>query len=227
MEAPDSRKKQYFKKGIMLWFKENMRQFPWRKESLSPYEVIIAEIMLQQTRANRVKEVYPKFIKRYSGWRELARADVKEIEDNIMSLGLHRTRAKTLKKLAMSITQSGKKRFDNLDDLVALAGVGLYVGRSVLVNCYGKAEHMLDVNMARILERYFGPRKLADIRYDKGLNELARELVSKKNPKEYNWAIMDFASLVCKSRNPDCPGCPISKHCKYNAGINLRMSSSA
>lgn len=215
MEAPDPRKKQYFKKGIMRWFKENRRAFPWRKGVLSPYEVIIAEIMLQQTRAERVKEVYPEFTKRYPGWTELAEADVKEIEDIIRSLGLHRRRAMTLKKLAMSVTQAGTKSFDNLDELLALPGVGLYVGRSVLVNCYGKAEHMLDVNMDRIIERYFGPRKLADIRYDKELNELARELVDKKNPREYNWAIMDFAALVCKSRNPDCPNCPISKHCKY------------
>lgn len=218
MEAPNPIKEQHFRRGIMRWFRENRRQFPWRKESLSPYEVLIAEIMLQQTRAERVKEVYPKFIKRYPGWRELAEADIKEIEDSIRSLGLHRKRARGLKKLAVSVMRSGAKSFHNLDDLTALPSVGIYMGRSVLVNCYGEPEAMLDVNMDRVLERYFGPRRLADIRHDKQLNDLARRLVNKEAPREYNWAIMDFASLVCKSRNPNCSGCPISRFCNYYAG---------
>lgn len=216
MEAHDPKKEQHFKRGIMRWFKENRRQFPWRKEDLSPYEVLIAEIMLQQTRAERVKEVYPQFIKRYPGWRELAEADIKKIEDSIRPLGLHRRRAQGVKKLAMSVMRSGAKNFHNLDDLTALPSVGIYIGRAVLVNCYGEPEAMLDVNMDRVLGRYFGSRRLADIRHDKELNDLARRLVNREAPREYNWAIMDFASLVCKSQNPDCSGCPISKYCRYN-----------
>jgi len=74
---------------------------------------------------------------------------------------------------------------------------------------------LLDVNMARVLERYFGPRQLTDIRYDPYLQNLSHQVVNHENSKQINWAILDFAALICKSRNPKCVTCFLSAGCKY------------
>ena len=72
--------------------------------------------------------------------------------------------------------------------------------------------------MARMLERYFGPRKLADIRYDPYLQALATRVVTCRDPAAMNWAILDLAATVCKIREPLCPDRPLRKGCKDYRG---------
>lgn len=69
--------------------------------------------------------------------------------------------------------------------------------------------------MARVLERFFGPRQLVDIRYDPYLQTLARQTVDPEIPQQYNWAVLDLAALVCTPRKPKCEVCPLSQRCSY------------
>ena len=101
------------------------------------------------------------------------------------------------------------------EEIQKLPGVGQYIANSIELLCHGKAKPLLDVNMARVLERFFGPRKLADIRYDPYLQKLAHKVVDVEDPVRMNWAILDFAALVCKTRNPLCETCPVAKNCIY------------
>ena len=71
-------------------------------------------------------------------------------------------------------------------EVEALPGVGQYITNATLLLCHGEAQPLLDVNMARVLERVFGPRKLVDIRYDPYLQNLAFEIVQCKGAKELN-----------------------------------------
>ena len=75
--------------------------------------------------------------------------------------------------------------------------------------------------MARVLERFFGPRQMADIRYDPFLQHLSRAVLSDGDPRIMNWAILDLAALVCKPRNPDCPRCPLKARCRYACSASL------
>jgi A/G-specific adenine glycosylase len=89
------------------------------------------------------------------------------------------------------------------------------MANSVELIIFNQPAPLLDVNMARVLERFFGERKLADIRYDPGLQDLARKVVSVARSKELNWAILDYATLVCKARRPACEICQLSSKCTY------------
>ncbi len=83
---------------------------------------------------------------------------------------------------------------------------------------YKKPYPLLDVNMSRVLERFFGPREMSDIRYDPYLQDLAYRVVDIPEPQEINWAILDFAAAVCKARTPICEGCPLNEKCKFHKG---------
>jgi A/G-specific adenine glycosylase len=98
--------------------------------------------------------------------------------------------------------------------------VGQYIANAAMLFGKHAAEPLLDVNMARVLERYFGPRTLADIRYDPYLQSLARWVISGSNPVRLNWAILDFAAAVCIVRNPSCGSCPLSSECEYYQGTS-------
>lgn len=99
-----------------------------------------------------------------------------------------------------------------------LPGIGQYNANAVLLFYHHQAQPLLDSNMARVLERFFGPRQLADFRYDPYLQALALSVISHRGPAEMNWAILDLAALVCRLKSPSCERCPLALKCSYRAG---------
>ena len=101
------------------------------------------------------------------------------------------------------------------DEIEQLPGVGQYIANSILLFSQRKAEPLLDVNMARVLERLIGPRHLVDIRYDPHLQSVSRAIVRGNRAIELNWAILDLAALVCTRHTPQCDSCPVRSHCMF------------
>jgi A/G-specific adenine glycosylase len=93
--------------------------------------------------------------------------------------------------------------------------MGQYIINAYLLLVKDLPVPLLDVNMARLLERYFGPRKLADIRFDQYLQQLSKRIVDHSESKLLNWAILDYSAMICKSRKPACSTCIIKEECKY------------
>jgi A/G-specific adenine glycosylase len=174
---------------------------------------VIAEVLLQRTTVAAVEGFLPNFVARYPSWGAIAEESLEELEEVLKPLGLYRRRAASLSLLARSIQNLNGKFPVAREAIEALPGVGQYIANSIEMFAHGKARPLLDVNMARVLERYFGPRKLADIRYDPYLQDLAKRVVAGPAARRVNWAILDLAALVCKVRVPDCPVCPLSKTC--------------
>lgn len=100
-------------------------------------------------------------------------------------------------------------------ELNKISMFGQYIGNAIELQVFKRNKPLLDVNMARVLERYFGPRKLSDIRYDPYLQNLAHRIVDHDLSKQISWAILDFAASICKSRKPVCAICSLSASCKY------------
>jgi len=99
------------------------------------------------------------------------------------------------------------------DAIEALPGIGQYIANAVMLFCHGQSRPLLDVNMARVLERVFGPRKLVDIRHDPYLQELASRVARCKNSAKLNWAILDLGATICLAKNPRCRECPLVSMC--------------
>ena len=96
----------YFRKQLLYWFKSNRREFPWREEGLSNYEIIISEILLQRTKAETVAKYYHVFLGKYPDWQSLINATIKDLEKILKPLGLNKHRAKRLNKII-------KERFES------------------------------------------------------------------------------------------------------------------
>jgi len=208
-------KMQVFRASLQKWYRHNGRKFPWRYPSATTYRLVVSELLLQRTRAETVATFYYKFEAQYPSWNRLARAKTKELELFLKPVGLWKRRAATLVALAKQL-KARQGRFPRQRELIeALPGVGQYIANAILLLVHGQPEPLLDVNMARVLERYFGPRKLVDIRYDPYLQELARKVVQGPNPKITNWAILDLAATVCRRRLPLCDSCPLQSGCRY------------
>src|SRR6185436_18603510 len=114
-----------FQKIVWNFYKKNKRNFPWR-ETTDPYNILVSEIMLQQTQADRVVAFYKKWLKRFPNFKTLAGAKFSEIYPYWQGLGYNR-RAQNLQKAAEYIAKNGWP--GNLEDL---PGVGPYTARAVV-----------------------------------------------------------------------------------------------
>ncbi|MFN8240737.1 MAG: hypothetical protein U0X39_08310 [Bacteroidales bacterium] len=85
---------------LLIWFRLNHREFPWRNDSMNSYEYIISETLLQRTKAETIAKFYPNFIQKLPNWTSLNSCKVEELEDLLKPIGLYRQRASRLKKLA-------------------------------------------------------------------------------------------------------------------------------
>lgn len=202
-------------RDLRTWAQVNGRTFPWRKLSASSYERIAVEVLLQRTTAAAVAGFYDRFFARFPDWESLANATPVDLEEFLRPLGLWRRRAASLLGLATyAATNRGNFPADPSRH-ADIPAVGQYVSNAVLMFQHGKSMPLLDVNMARVIERVVRPRRLADIRYDPWLQAAAKWFVRGPRTAETNWAILDHAALVCKSRKPLCASCPVSSYCAY------------
>lgn len=199
---------------LLEWFRENGRSYVWRRKE-DPYEILVAEIMLQRTRANQVEPVYLDFIRKFPNAQELNRATEEKIGEYFGRLGLL-WRAKLIKRLARElVSRFGGKIPKSRDLLLSLPAVGEYMADAVLCFAYGKDVAVVDANVCRVIERVFGIVAKGEARRDRRFRSLAQEMVPSGRANEFNWAMIDFAALVCTPRNPKHDVCPINKFCDY------------
>jgi A/G-specific adenine glycosylase len=206
----------FFQDSILAWFKVAGRHhFPWREEGLSDYQIVIAEVLLQRTKAETVEKFYPGFLVFFPNWEAITGARVTLLEKRLRPIGLFRQRAKRLMALAREMVKRNGQFPREREALEQIPFLGQYIANAIELQLFHKPSPLVDVNMARVLERYFGERQMADIRYDPYIQQLAARVVNHPRSKEVNWAILDFAAILCKARKPLCEKCLLSATCNF------------
>ena len=147
----------WLRRRLLSWFARNGRSFPWREAGREPYEVVVAEILLQRTTAAAVARAYSGFLKCYPSWIALAQSPLVDLENALRPLGLWRQKALAFHQLALTVEMNGCVVPGTRKELERLPGIGPYTASAVLSIVYGRAEPLLDVNMARVLGRFLGP----------------------------------------------------------------------
>ncbi|MGY5355246.1 A/G-specific adenine glycosylase [Wenyingzhuangia sp. IMCC45467] len=202
-----------FYKILEMWYLNNKRDLPWRKSS-NPYFVWLSEIILQQTRIQQGLDYYKVFTEHYPTVQDLANASEDEVLKDWQGLGYY-SRARNLHFSAKYICQELNGVFPNTyKELLKLKGVGDYTASAIASICFNEKTAVVDGNVYRVLARYFNIS--LPINSPKGIKyfkELAQELIKNANPKDYNQAIMDFGSMVCKPQNPICNECVLANGC--------------
>jgi A/G-specific adenine glycosylase len=209
----------FFRRRLVTWYGQHKRVFPWRR-TRNPYRILVAEVLLQKTQAKQVAPVYNSFLQRFGSPQLLARAPTRKVRASIWSLGLP-ARAPRLRVLAKMLLERFHGRVPSSEkELLSLKGVGRYTASAVLCFGFGRREAVVDANVIRLLSRYFGAKsKHPRPRMDQELWRVAAMIVPRRNFREYNWAIFDFAAEVCRPRNPHCGECPLRSRCRWYAAV--------
>lgn len=199
---------------LFLWHSTNYRSFPWRQYS-DPYRIMIAEFMLHRTRAPQVAPIYQEFIKNYPDVEALANADENDIKNITEHLGLH-WRSSHFIKAARYVLEYFNGNFPGVrEELRKIPGVGDYVAGAILTVCFNKPEYVIDSNIARFINRFYGFNLKGEIRRKKQIIDKAKELFNIDEPGTFLFAILDFTFKICRSSSPDCLNCVLNTQCKY------------
>jgi A/G-specific adenine glycosylase len=206
-------KKQQIQQALMRWYQTHQRRLPWR-DSTDPYRIWVSEVMLQQTQVNTVIPYFHRFLTAFPSIRELAGADLDAVLKLWEGLGYY-ARARNLHKAARQVVSLLEghipKRFA---DFKALPGVGDYIGSAVMSISFGKPHAVVDGNVKRVLSRLFCLDMPVNHSSAHGtFKPLAEALLDRKDPGEFNQAVMELGALICTPGSPDCTSCPLTGLC--------------
>jgi len=202
-----------FAHNIRNWYQKHRRELPWRDTS-DPYLIWLSEVILQQTRVDQGLAYYHKFAKHYPTVNHLANASEDEVLKDWQGLGYY-SRARNLHAAAKNIAFERKGVFpSNAKEWQTIKGVGPYTAAAISSFAYNEAVPVVDGNVYRVLARIFGIATPIDSGAgQKEFYALALSLIDKKEPAEFNQAIMEFGSLQCSPKNPKCGSCVFSDTC--------------
>ena len=210
---PDDDARGVFTRRLKRWGAENRRAFPWRETS-DPFRILVAEVLLQRSRGKTVAAVYEELFRRWPDAHALSRARNPSIASVIRPLGLVK-RAATLRSLAAEVVRLGAVP-DTLDGLLALPGVGRYAASATLAVGFAKRAPVVDGVTARVYRRYFGLEGDSPASADTELWQLVERATPRTHVREWNWAVLDLAAMVCLPKVPRCSECPLASHCAWS-----------
>lgn len=201
------------RRRLLRWGRANFRQYPWRAER-DPWRSLLAEFLLQRTRASQVEAVFPTLIAQFPTADSLATAGLPAMSELTRKLGLH-WRGKLLLRLAEAVADRGGCPPETIEELRDLAGVGVYTAAAWLSLHKGKRAPIVDSNVVRWLSRMTGLPYDRDPRHLRWVKDLAERLTPRRVFREFNYAVLDFAMSICRPRSPACDGCPLRSDCRY------------
>jgi A/G-specific adenine glycosylase len=203
---------------LIAWFAANGRDLPWRRPGFTAWGTLVSEFMLQQTPVVRVIPRLEEWLTRWPTPADLAAVPSGEAVRAWQSLGYPR-RALNLHAAAVAITDrhGGVVPFD-VDELLALPGVGDYTARAVAVFSFGHRHPVVDVNIRRVIARAVLGQGEAGPAAKRDLADMEALLPSDEvDARAFNVAMMELGALVCTARSPKCEACPIAAQCAWRA----------
>jgi len=189
-----------FSKTVWNYYTQNGRNLPWR-ENITPYRIVVSEIMLQQTQATRVVHKFNPFLQKFPDFASLAKAPTIEVLREWQGLGYNR-RGLNLQKLAKIVTEKyGGKLPKTYEELVELPGIGPNTAGSILAFAFNIPRAFIETNIRSVYIHFFFPeveraegRKACKKITDNQLMPFIEKSLAPKNPREWYYALMDYGS---------------------------------
>lgn len=172
------------------------RSFAWR-DQISPYRVVVSEIMLQQTQTDRVAQKFDPFIAQFPSFQALAQAPFHDVLRFWKGLGYNR-RAMGLQKIAQIITEKHNGQLpDQPEILETFPSIGKATARSILAFTYNQPTVFIETNIRSVFIYFFFKNHTSVS--DKELEPFIAQTVDQKNPREWYYALMDYGVMLKKT----------------------------
>lgn len=204
---------------VLGWYAVHARELPWRQPGVSPWAVLVSEIMLQQTPVSRVLPAYQAWLARWPTPAALAADPAGEAVRQWGRLGYPR-RALRLHETATIVTEKyGGELPSTRDELLTLPGIGAYTAAAVAVFAFGRKHAVLDTNVRRVLARLASGHEFPGAQPSVAEYRLAESLLPEDDAVAARWsvAVMELGALTCTAATPRCDECPVAQRCEWLA----------
>jgi A/G-specific adenine glycosylase len=206
----------FLRRFFVQYAKAHPRPLPWRAAGISPFELLAAELLLVQTKAEDVAKVWPELITRYPSAERLARAQTRSLTALLRPLGLQNQRARALRAMSKAVVDCFNGQLPRtIPDLLSLPHVGLYVACALACFSYGERVPIVDANVLRVFGRITGIDAGKELRRSPKVWNAAWGILPRNHCALHNYGVLDFAAEVCKARSPLCQSCTLNKVCAY------------
>ncbi len=176
----------------------------------TPFQLLVATILSAQCTDKQVNKTTPNLFAKYNNAESMSKADLKDIENLIKSIGLYKSKAKNILSASIDITNKFNGNVpDNMEDLVTLAGVGRKTANVVLGNAFKVPGMVVDTHVKRISNR-FGMTKNSD---PEKIEQDLMKIIPKNEWTDFSHRLVLFGRRVCKARKPKCNECGVSSIC--------------
>lgn len=211
---------------IEEWFQASQRVFQWRKFA-EPWSVFVAEMLLRRTRAAQVESKLGKVLDQFPTPKAMAESDPHIVEEALRPFGLLNRSRSLFESARLIVTDHEGELPLDLEDLLALPGVGPYVALATLSVVANRSVVLTDTNTVRVASRVAGLALKGDSRRRKEVQIAISTLVGGAAPASVWWAVIDLAAQVCIPKSPVCDSCPINDLCRTAFGFGTPKASSA
>lgn len=198
---------------LLSWYAAGHRALPWR-ETRDPYRVLVSEIMLQQTQAERVVPKYHAFLARFPTLQALADAPASEVIRAWAGLGYNRRALNLQRACRAVVAEHGGVMPQSVEELERLPGIGPYTAGAIACFAYGADVGFVDTNIRRVLHRVVAGPELPEPRLsERAIRELAGASVPAGRGYAWNQALMELGATLCRARATACARCPLASCC--------------
>src|SRR5690625_240782 len=176
------------------------------------FDLLIAVLLSAQTTDVNVNRVTNNLFKKYRTPKDYLSVCVTELEDDIKSIGLFRTKAKNIQKLCQTLLDEYDGKVPTTrEELVKLEGVGRKTANVVMSVAFNEPAIAVDTHVERVA------KWLAFCRWKDSVLQVENTLM-KKIPRD-EWSVSHhrfifFGRYHCKAANPNCLECPLLTVCR-------------
>jgi A/G-specific adenine glycosylase len=188
-DSPASIKK--FQEMVLSHYATYGRDLIWRK-TRDPYQILVSEIMLQQTQVGRVQIKFPAFIAAFPDFESLSRAPLADVLQQWQGMGYNR-RAVSLQKTAERVAREfGSILPDDTDTLATLPGIGRATASSICAFAFNQPVVFIETNIRRVfIHFFFGDQETVT---DAQIMPIAKKALYRKDPRTWYNALMDLGT---------------------------------
>ncbi len=181
-------------------------------QAARPFRILIATVLSARTKDENTTKAADKLFKVYGTPKKLAKANVKDVEKMIKSVGFYHVKARRIIEVAnIILTKYHGKVPPDMDKLVEIPGVGRKTANCVLVYAFEKPAIPVDTHVHRISNRL----GLVDTKTPEDTEMELRKKVPKKYWLPINNTFVMYGQNICKPISPMCEVCKIRNNCKY------------
>lgn len=205
---------------VREWYSTHQRELPWRAQGVSAWQILVSEVMLQQTPVARVVPAWQAWCARWPTAEALQEASLGEVLSQWNRLGYPR-RAKNLHRCAQIVTADYRGALPrDVELLEMLPGIGTYTARAIACFAYGIPVPVVDTNVKRVVARVEdGDEAAGHWSVGFGLDRVD-EVSATDRAEDYcqtQRGLMELGALICTARSPRCEQCPLQHSCRWKS----------